>query len=108
MSIGDKISDDANASDDESKKRAEAETKGVELDNADKAGNIKLRKIYSKLLFWVLILWLIAILVVFVLIGRKILLYADSVIIAFITTTTMNVIGIYLIVARYLFPSKSQ
>lgn len=108
MSISNKIADDANNSDDASKKRAQAETKGIELDNVEKAENILQRGIYSKCLFFVLVLWLIAILTVFILIGFGTLHYGDNVIIAFITTTTINVIGIYLIVARYLFPSKSQ
>jgi hypothetical protein len=52
------------------------------------------------------LIWLLAIGVFLFLAGLGKLKVADSVLIALITTTTANVLGLFYIVARWLFPHK--
>lgn len=40
--------------------------------------------------------------------GRQFLIVSDSVLIALVTTTTINVLGLFYIVARWLFPQKTN
>ena len=107
MSIGDKISKDVNNSDDDVRKRAEEEeVRGATIANDGNEQDNKERKDYSLLIFIMVTIWLLSILSIFVLIGRRVLCYSDNVIIAFLTTTTINVTGLFLVVAKYLFPAK--
>lgn len=114
MSISDKIADDADNSDDDVKGRAkeevavEEEGRSKRIDNDAKEQDKGQRKIYAALIFIIMTIWLIFVLVIFVLIGNGYLFYSDNVVIAFLTTTTVNVIGIFLIVARYLFPDRKS
>lgn len=66
----------------------------------------KERKVYANLCFTLITIWLTMVLLIFVAIGKKSLVYSDNVIVTLLTTTTIEVIGIFLIIARYLFPSK--
>jgi hypothetical protein len=67
----------------------------------------KERKVYANLTFTLISIWLTLILVTFIAIGQKRLEYSDSVIITLLTTTTVEVIGLFIIIAKYLFPSKN-
>lgn len=66
----------------------------------------KERKVYANLAFTLVSIWLTLVLAIFVSAGLGNLSYSDSVLITLLTTTTIEVIGIFLIVARYLFPAK--
>ena len=66
----------------------------------------KERKVYANLTFSLITMWLTFILIIFVAIGKRLLVYSDTVIVTLLSTTTINVIGLFLIVARYLFPPK--
>jgi hypothetical protein len=68
----------------------------------------ELRRTYTPYLFYMTVGWLVfvALLVTASSIGWSHL--TDAVLIALITTTTTNVIGMFLIAARWLFPSKGQ
>ena len=66
--------------------------------------DIEERKKYAWWIFWVLVVWLFAILVIIILVGTHTLELSDTVIVSLITTTTINVAGFFLIVTKYLFP----
>ena len=66
------------------------------------------RKIYASRLFDLSGYWLLFIGVFLLLAGWGALKVADSVLIALITTTTANVLGLFYIVARWLFPNKNN
>lgn len=69
---------------------------------------LKQRKLYASLLFCLSIAWLSAIGLFLFLAGLGKLRVADSVLIALITTTTANVLGLFYIVARWLFPNRNN
>ncbi len=64
------------------------------------------RKRYAARLFVLSVFWLLAIGTFLFLAGAGMLRVADSVLIALITTTTANVLGLFYIVARWLFPNR--
>lgn len=66
------------------------------------------RKRYAFRLFGLSFFWLLFIGVYLILAGMSFLKAADSVLIALITTTTANVLGLFYIVARWLFPNKGN
>ena len=69
---------------------------------------LDLQQIFVYLLFGLVSAWLLAVIVTIFLCGfeyRKFSLN-DSVIIAFITSTTTSVIGLFLLVARWLFDKE--
>lgn len=65
--------------------------------------NREQRKRYAKWLFSFICAYMIIALIILVLVGKECLTIHDSVLIAMLTTTTANVIGLFAIVARYLF-----
>ena len=77
----------------------------------DKVQNIKLRKKFAWALFWLTVGWLIAIYFAVFLVGfggvwKFSFTLSDKVLIALITSTTINVLGLFTIVIRNLFPNK--
>jgi hypothetical protein len=71
----------------------------------------KERRRYALWLFWLSVIWLIVILAFLLFAAIKTMFgidfeLSDAVLIALITTTTINVLGLFYIVARWLFPSK--
>jgi hypothetical protein len=69
------------------------------------------RKKYSGRIFWLLAFWLGGIFILLLLQGGSPYHWfslSDSVLIAAISGTTINVIGIFIVVTRYLFPSGGQ
>lgn len=66
------------------------------------------RKLYAFLLFALSFLWLVGIFVVLWFVGKKWLEFSDAVVSFLIGTTTANVLGLFYIVARWLFPQKSS
>lgn len=73
--------------------------------------DIKLRKKYSGKLYWLISIWLIAIFVLLLLQGfLGIMGYfnlSDKVLITIIGGTTINVLGLFAIVANYIFPKEN-
>ena len=63
------------------------------------------RKVYAVLLFLLSTAWLIFIAVFLWEAGKERLKVSDPIQIALITTTTINVLGLFYIVARWLFPN---
>lgn len=102
--------------------KADLQTERNKAELRDYSQDIKLRRKYARRIFFMLCWWLGAMLALLVLDGLslelqgyKILIgfdLADSVLIAAITGTTVNVIGIFHFVAKYLFsrevPKKAR
>ncbi len=65
------------------------------------------RKTYASRLFDLSGYWLLFIGAFLLMAGWGAMKVADSVLIALITTTTANVLGLFYIVARWLFPNKN-
>lgn len=86
----------------------EAESKRVELDG--KRQDIEARKEYANKIYRLISVWLGCMIVIVLLAGFgskcEWFKMADSVLIALITTTTASVIGLFAIVANYLFKNK--
>jgi hypothetical protein len=62
------------------------------------------RKVYALALFGLSVVWLGFIAIFLWWAGKKWLEVSEAVLIALITTTTLNVLGLFYIVARWLFP----
>lgn len=79
-----------------------------------KADEHKLRISSFKKLFWLMVAWLVACFIVVVLSGLSFQVYgiyvglvlSDSVLIALLGSTTINVLGIFAIAAKWLFPKQ--
>ncbi len=69
---------------------------------------IKGRGHWGTRIFWIMAGWLIAVILCVAFEGFRVFGFhlSDTVVIAFITTTTVNVIGLGYIVAKFFFPSK--
>lgn len=78
--------------------RKEIELRGL-------SDNIIARKIYAKLIFLLNVAWLGAILWIIIASGSGWYKISDTVLVALITSTTVNITAFFLVVTRYLFPS---
>ena len=109
-SIRDSIQNDVSTSNEEVRERAEEEVdedrRAKKLDNDIKEQDKDERKTYAERSFSLVSLWLLLIMVIMIAIGLDKMHFSDNVIITLLTTTTVEVIGIYFIVSRYLFPPK--
>lgn len=94
----------------------ERETKALQLE--DRRHYVDARKNYSRWIFGLVVVWLVALLVIVVAsgyantkmpvgdcVGPKI---SDGVLIALITGTSANIIGLLTIVIMYLFPKRDN
>lgn len=74
------------------------------------ADYIKMRRMYGKVILCLTFLWIIAVLVVVFMQGYSAHGFAlsDSVLMLLLGTTTANVIGLFIIVANYLFPKNAR
>jgi hypothetical protein len=95
----------------DSKALYELEIKGVELaksrlENRALEQDIQGRGDWGQRIFWLLVVWLVAVVGIVVLQGFAIHKFHldNSVVIAFIGTTTVDVLSLGYIVANYLFP----
>jgi len=68
------------------------------------------RKQYVGRLFWLITAWLAVVIALVALTAtlKNTFALADSVLIAFITSTTVSVIALFVIVAKWLFPSAND
>ncbi|HLA58833.1 MAG TPA: hypothetical protein VK622_08730 [Puia sp.] len=64
------------------------------------------RRDYAKKTFWLTVSWIFVILATTILSGLKVFILSDAVLIALITTTTLNVFGFFLLVMKYLFSTR--
>jgi len=65
--------------------------------------NVEARRRYSHRIYLTTSLWLISVIAILVLVGLKVLVLSDPVLIALLGTTTINVLGFFVIVIQYLF-----
>ena len=81
-----------------------------ELEIQELAGNITARKRYARGIFILVISWITAVLVLLFFQGFQIYGFhlSDSVLLGALGSTTANIIGVLIIVIRYLFPSKKS
>jgi len=88
------------------------ENKRLSDENEELKDVHELRKQYIPKLFWLTVAWLVAVVVIVWQVaagqvaGRAYFYLPEKVLIALITSTTVNVIGIFVIAARWLFPHK--
>ncbi|MDQ6651771.1 MAG: hypothetical protein M3Y84_03405 [Acidobacteriota bacterium] len=70
----------------------------------------KVRKRYTNRLFWLIVFWLLVVITFIGLAGFHVkgFTMSNTVIVAFITSTTVSVLGLFLIPAKWLFPSKEE
>lgn len=68
------------------------------------AQNIKERKKFAKWIFWMVVGWLFSIVAIVVCVGINCLKLDNSIILALIGSTTINVTTFFLVVTKYLFP----
>lgn len=83
--------------------RLRAEVQNLEQDRAE-------RKKYAGRIFWLVTAWLAGMICVVVLQGLvrlNLVSLSDNVLIALVTTTTGGVVGLLVLVVKYLFPSRS-
>lgn len=93
---------------------AEKEAEKLEIANERLRDELKeardlheLRKTYTTKLFWLIVGWLLVV-VLYVFLAAAFgnhFKLSDSVLIAFITSTTVSVLGLFIVVAKWLFPS---
>jgi len=97
--------------------KLQIENQGLELQNQRlKDESLRLtelhdtRKQYVGRLFWLITAWLAVVVALVALTAtlKNIFSLADSVLIAFITSTTVSVIALFVIVAKWLFPSAND
>ncbi len=97
--------------------KLQIENQGLELQNQrlkDESGRLTelhdTRKQYVGRLFWLITAWLAVVVALVALTAtlKNVFTLADSVLIAFITSTTVSVIALFVIVAKWLFPSAND
>ena len=66
------------------------------------------RKAYADKIFWLVCLWLLAVLGLVALAGSINFELSDTVLIALISTVSVNIIALMAIVANYLFPKEGR
>ncbi len=76
----------------------------AKADEAEK--NVNQRTYISWSIFGVMIAWLVFVIVVVILAGANVLHLSDSVLMTLLATTTTNIIGMWAIILRYLFPNN--
>ena len=69
-----------------------------------------LRLSYTGRIFWLVVAWLACVVICVIFSGFKYKGFglSDSVLIAFITSTTVNVVGLFVLVAKWMFPSGNS
>lgn len=82
----------------------------LQLEGEARRQDIEERKTYATRVYWMLSAWLFALLGILLLsgfAGFTTFDLSDSVLIALVSGTTVNVIGVFVVVMRYLFPRHS-
>ena len=99
---------DITSSEEDSAQRIAIEDRREDLEN--KRQNRNQRKSYGNKLFVFLCVYMILVFIVLFFCGFSLFGFtlSDTVLVALITTTTANVIGIFAFVVRYLFYSKQK
>ena len=72
------------------------------------ADTSSLRRRTAKWVMWIVSLWLTAVIVVLVCAGLEWVTLSNRVLIALLTTTTVNILGLPLVVLRGLYPKEEE
>jgi hypothetical protein len=72
------------------------------------ADTSSLRRRTAKWVMWIVSLWLAAVIVVLVCAGLEWVTLSNRVLIALLTTTTVNILGLPLVVLRGLYPKEEE
>ena len=88
--------------------RAQEENEQLKQQNEDLRQDRSQRKLFSILLFGLVAAWLVAVMIVIGFEGASETTFnlSDIVLTTLIGTTTASVLGLFLVVARYLFPPR--
>lgn len=91
-------------------RRRELDLGHRELDHDDHSREVKDREKYTDRLFWLMVVWMSVVLAILVVTGVQdsFFVLSDTVLVALIGGTTANVIGLFVIVARHLFPHRNK
>lgn len=84
----------------------EEEKKRLKL--KEKADVLQQRKSFSGRIFALVLFYVLAVLAIIVLCGFDVLSISDAVLIALLSTTTANVVGLLVIVMKYFFPALAK
>jgi hypothetical protein len=110
-----KVSDDPGSKAPDSATKLEEEDLDKQKQKAILAGlrqDIAERKKYAGRIFWLISIWLIGIFMILMLQGLGSnghwFALSEAIVVAAIGGTTINVIGIFLVVAKYLFPKRDS
>lgn len=77
------------------------------LKNEEKRQDINMRKVYADHIFTLVSLYMFAVFFILILNGSPSSFHlSDTVLVTLLGTTTANVIGVLIVVAKYLFPNK--
>ena len=68
--------------------------------------DFELRKKFAHRIFFMVVAWLVVILAIIICTGMKLLAISDAVLLGLIGSTTVNVTAFFVIVTKYLFPTK--
>ena len=85
-----------------------SDAKKLEEQLKDSQQNREQRKEYAGKIFYLVAGWLVSLIAIIVMAGFKWLALSDAVIISLITGATVNIIGLMVIVANYLFPKMTN
>lgn len=83
--------------------KAEMEIANLQEELDGKQQDRKQRKVFAQCIFGLVCAYLLVVLVVIFFVGFGLMTLSDIVLNVLLTTTTANVIGIFVIVAKYLF-----
>ena len=86
--------------------KEQVEIRYLQVRTLSKQERMVARRFYAPAFFVLSCLWLLVVTVLLYLNGFSVVHVSDAVLIALMTTTTANIIGTLLLVAKYLFPSK--
>lgn len=93
----------------------ETTSEAKDLENARKEAelanlkqDVELRKTYSNRFFWLMCVYLLVVELFLIGAGLKSLTLSDTVLVTLLSTTTANIVGILIVVARYIFPDHKK
>ena len=79
-----------------------------QLINRELEWDIGARKEYASKLYWFLSLWSICLLAILVFCGLGCIYLSDKVLVTLLAGTTIEIVGLFVIVTRYIFPKKNS
>jgi hypothetical protein len=106
-----KIGEDQSSPDEQTQEwKEDLQRKREELNLADHGATLEQRQKYVSKLFWLLCVWLFIVVGVLLLQGWRggSFWLSDAVLAALLGTTTVNVVGLFYVVAKFLYPSRVE